>query len=100
MEHDPPDCSLSSNEEVSRRLEWSQLLEVVMEIHEVANGVVLDLAADRYGDVIDLVDRELECCGSWLELSVERREKLILLTATSDEADGLTAIRSMVGLDS
>ncbi len=92
------DCTLTVETEAARRLEWHKLHELVLEVHELTDGVVVDLPADRYEEIIDLVERERECCGSWLTLDLARKKKVILLTATSEDQIGRSQIRSMVGL--
>lgn len=101
MEPLPPTALRSSNTtSTARCLEWEQLLELIVEFHELGNGVVVDLPANRYEDVVDLIDREVESSGEWLNLSLGRKENVILLTATSENPDGHSLIRSMMGLAS
>lgn len=92
----PVACCHTAIEGASQRLEWDEVLELVLEVHEIANGVVLDLPANKYELVIDLVDHELGCCESAFDLSVGRKEGIILLTATSNTVQGLSEIRSIL----
>lgn len=99
-ELDSATCNHTARQAAQHRSGWSDLLEVVLEVHDLDNGLVLDLPAYRYEDIVDVVERERECCGNRLNLSLDRKEGMILLTATSEEPDGASEIRSMLGLAS
>lgn len=91
--------SRTPSEQTQSRFAWAQLQTIVLDSQETSTGFVVDLPADRYEDVIDLVERELDLCGGWLSLTVERKQELILLTASTDDLEGQSLIREMVGLE-
>ncbi len=81
----------------------SKLHDLVLETHELENGVVVDLPAHRYDEVVDLVngvEQESQDIGSGLTFTLGRKENVILLTATSNDPEGQSLIRSIMGLAS
>ena len=64
----------------------------------LGGGVRVELPAHLYESVADLVSREIECCGNWLELSLARKFDRLDLTLISKTEAGVTDIRSLVGL--
>ena len=79
-------------------LEWATLHEVALDVALIGGGVRVELPAHLYESVADLVSREIECCGNWLELSLARKFDRLDLTLISKTEAGVTDIRSLVGL--
>lgn len=77
---------------------WQALLQMALRVHDLDDGLELDLPAGKYELILNLVEHERENCDSSVHFSLRRREGLILLTATSDLPDGGSKICSMMGV--
>ena len=77
-------------------LEWATLHEVALDVTPIGGGVRVELPAHLYESVADLVSREQECCGGWLDLSLARKFDRLELTATSRTRHGEMVIQEMV----
>lgn len=98
MSIDPIDCNLGGEARAGQELEWSTLSSFASAASEIRGGVRVELPAAMYGEVADLVERELACCGSWLNLRLTRQGSEIVLIATSTTEEGAATIRNMVAL--
>lgn len=85
--------------EEQQRAGWRQLFEIVLQVHETDGSIQLDLPANKYEEILNLVEHERESCGPLLDLTLGRREDLIVLTATTDHVDGTAEIASIMGID-
>ena len=77
---------------------WQELQQLVLETHELGDGLVLDFPAHEYELIVNLVEHERENCGDWIHLTIERREGLLYLTVTSDHSNAQEEVRSLIGL--
>ena len=98
MEAQRVDCTLDLRTQQTQALEWATVHEVALDVAPIGGGVRVELPAHLYESVADLVSREIECCGNWLELSLARKFDRLDLTLISKTESGVTDIRSLVGL--
>ena len=98
----PEACSVVRHipaiQELRQEVNWAQLLPMALSFSESADGFVLDFPANRYNEVAQVVEQQLAICGKWIDLTMERKEDLILLTARATNPAGHTLLRSMTGL--
>ena len=99
MGHNEQTGQVLSRSANGRRVEWSNIGSIAIEVAEIRDGVRVELPAVRYNDVVDLVQRERQSCGNWLELDLTRQDGLLLLHATARTDQGRSTIRSLVGFD-
>lgn len=90
---------LPPSQEVRLQAHWAQLQALALDSYEVSSGIVVDLPATRYDDVIQLVERQLDICGMWIDLTLRRQGDRLLLTATATELAGQSLLRSMTRSD-
>ncbi len=80
------------------RLEWSNVWEIAADVHPIRGGVRLVLPALHYNEIVDLVNREMQCCGSWLEMNLVRQDDVIILDTIASTDQGQSILRALVGL--
>lgn len=77
--------------------------DLVLDAQELDEGVLVDVPAFRYEEVLDLVgyvERRTHDIGSGLHITIGRKEDIIVLRATSDHVADREILRSIMGLAS
>ncbi len=97
-DHAPVVCTLTIKALAERTLEWSDLAQLVVQREELPNGVASTYSLADADEIEDLAGRELQCCGSWLDITTERIDGHLQLKLTTSSPDGLAVIRKMCGL--
>jgi hypothetical protein len=87
-------CTLTTKARAERGLEWADLGALALSHQVLPDGVRSSYELSQAEGIEDLVDRELECCGSWLVLQLNRDGGVVQLTATAATAEGVEVIRS------
>lgn len=100
----PVVCTLTRKELVVRGLEWSDLSDLALTSEAIDGGVASTYPAELTDKLADLVNREMSCCGTWMNSTVEQlgatehRGKTVRLELTTTNPDGLDLIRRIAGL--
>jgi hypothetical protein len=92
-------CTLTTKARAERGLEWADLAALALSHQVLPNGVRSTYELSQAEGIENLVGRELECCGSWLELRLDRDGGAIQLTATTSSPEGVDVIRSALGFE-
>ena len=98
-DHTPPPviCTLTTKELAQRTLQWTDLGPLALDRTELASGVRSTYPPDLAEPIEALASAELDCCGSWLDIAVERGD-VVTLELTTSNPDGLEIIRRMAGV--
>ncbi len=88
-------CNLSIGKRPERLLEWSDLHSHALASAPLANGFSWQFDEDMAEAVQSLAEREIDCCGSWLDAKTQRLAGRIELTVTTSDLAGLEVIRSL-----
>lgn len=94
----PVACELGDKAKADQVLEWTDLGPLAISTVAIAGGVKSTYPLHVADRLEDLVDRENQCCGSWLHASTTRLPDAIRLEITTTNADGLTLIETLAGL--
>lgn len=89
-------CTLSDTERHAQELQWSDLAGRALSRTEVPGGVVSTYPLALAERVEDLAARELGCCGSWMKIQVERVDRVVWLSVTAQNDDGVEVIRNFL----
>ena len=92
-------CTLSTKGRSAQVLEWVDLAKRAIDSTEVAGGVASTFPVELAAELEDLVDREVSCCGTWLDLTLTRSGDTVRLELTTANPDGLALVRSIAGTD-
>lgn len=95
----PVVCTLSLGKKSDQVLEWRDIRTLALSREAIENGVTSTFPLEVADKVEDLADREISCCGSWLEINHRRDAGALYLTLTTRNPEGLELIRSMSGLN-
>ncbi len=96
----PVVCTLVGGELPTRNLEWNDVAELSLTAEATESGVVSTYPIEIADQIEDLCNREIGCCGSWLDIKTSRLDDVIRLQITTSNPDGLGIIRSIAGLTS
>ena len=94
----PVVCSLTTKALATRTLEWTDLRGLALSRERLADGArsTFDLAD---AEAIDrLAAQEIDCCGTWLDITTTRSD-VLTLELTTENPEGLDLIRTMVGIE-
>lgn len=94
----PVVCTLTTKGLAERSLEWSDLADHVLTRTAVDGGVTSTYPLAMAGQIEDLANRELSCCGTWLVIDHRRGDEQFHLTLTTTNPEGLGLIRAMSGI--
>lgn len=94
----PVVCTLTIGRRALQQLEWSDLAEHSITRREVDGGVESTFPLTLADQIEELADREISCCGSWLQIAHERVGDVLRLRLTTANPEGVALIRSMSGL--
>ena len=94
----PVVCTLTTGDLASQALEWTDLQPLARSRTPLPDGARTTYGLENATAIEDLTRRELECCGSWLEIETERTDVLTLII-TTDNPEGVELIRTLAGLD-
>lgn len=94
----PVVCTLTTGPLAKQYLEWTDLAAHVATRTAIEGGAESTYPLDLADQIEDLADREVACCGSWLQIEHERNDHTIRLRLTTTSPDGVDLIRSMSGL--
>lgn len=99
MDTTPPPitCTLTTRELAQRSLQWGDLGPLALERTELENGVRSTYPLDMATPIERLAAAETDCCGSWLDISIDRAD-VVELELTTENPEGLAIIRRMSGL--
>jgi hypothetical protein len=94
----PVVCMLSIGARADRELEWSDLAGLALTSERLDNGIVSTFPLGLADAIDDLVEREQQCCGSWLDASVAAMVDSVRLELTTSNPEGVALIMSMAGV--
>ncbi|MFV1990027.1 MAG: hypothetical protein ACC652_04730 [Acidimicrobiales bacterium] len=96
----PVVCTLVDGELSTRGLEWNDVGALSLTAEGIESGVVTTYPIEIADQIEDLCNREIGCCGSWLNIETSRLDQAIRVEITTSNPDGLGIIRSIAGLTS
>lgn len=96
----PVVCTLTSGQLDERGLEWTDLGALSLTNELIDGGVASTYPLSLADKIEDLANREISCCGSWLDIAWSRIDDTIRIELTTVNPDGLEMITSMAGLSS
>lgn len=91
-------CSLGPDARANRKLEWVDLAALALSTDRLQHGVVSTFRIELADQIEDLVAKETDCCGSWLDAAIDRADGLLRLELTSSKPEGRAAIHRLSGL--
>lgn len=94
----PVVCNLTIGRRVEQELEWADLAQHAESRTAISGGVESTFSLELADQIEELADRELACCGSWLNIAHQRDAKNFRLRLTTTNPEGISLIRSMSGL--
>lgn len=94
----PVVCTLTRKELVERGLEWSDLSGLALTSEAIDGGVVSTYPSELADKIDDLVNREMSCCGTWLDSNLVRSDDTVRLELTTSNPEGLGLIRTIAGV--
>lgn len=94
----PVVCTLSVGGRAERGLEWSDLAALSLTSERIEGGVASTYPLDLADKIEDLANREITCCGSWLDIASSRGDDMIRIELTTTNPEGLEMIASIAGL--
>ena len=94
----PVVCNLTIGRRAQQQLEWTDLGDHATTRTPIDGGVESVFPLELAGQIEELADRELACCGSWLDISYQRESTAFRLRVTTTNPDGVDLIRSLSGL--
>ena len=94
----PVVCNLTIGRRERQQLEWSDIAEHAVSRFSVEGGAESMFPLKFADQVEELADREIACCGSWLQIAHERTADGLRLRLTTTNPEGVALIRSMSGL--
>ncbi len=99
--HDRPPpvvCTLDPSQRSARQLQWSDVAGLARSSERLPDGVACLFDPELAEQLHDLASRELDCCGSWLQIVITTTEHdLIRLQLTTTNPEGLAMITAMAG---
>ena len=90
-------CTLTTKELARRALQWTDLGPLALDRTELPNGIRSTYPLELADAIEQLASAELDCCGSWLNIAVRRRD-VVTLELTTGNPDGLEIVRRMAGV--
>ena len=91
-------CTLTIGRLDQQWLEWTDLASHALAHREIPGGVTSWYPTELADQIEELAARELDCCGSWLQIEHERTNERLQLRLTTTNPDGVAFIRSLSGL--
>lgn len=91
-------CTLAGDEEETRHLEWGDVAPLAVMRRRIEGGIESTFPIEMADAVEDLANREMECCGSWLDIKTTRTSDLIRLEMTTANTDGVAILVSLAGI--
>lgn len=93
----PLACALPDRQRSDQIAEWQALSAHASVIEATTTGVVATYPVTLAQRVEDLVQREIACCGSWLQITHERDGDDIRVRLSTSSAEGRQMIQSLSG---
>ena len=93
----PVVCTLTTKALAAQTLEWNDLAPLALSSVALPNGARSTFALEHADVVEDLATREMDCCGSWLDVSATRGD-VITLELTTTNPDGIALIHAVAGI--
>ncbi|MGI9611962.1 MAG: hypothetical protein ACR2QO_03560 [Acidimicrobiales bacterium] len=93
-------CTLEPGARDARELEWSDLGSLALSTERIEHGIASTFPRELQAQIEDLASRELDCCGSWLNISITIAGEAVRLELTTSSADGRALLDSIAGFDS
>ena len=94
----PVVCTLANGPLTQQKLEWTDLAAHAATRTAIEGGAESSYPLDLADQIESLADREVACCGSWLQIAHERDDHVIRLRLTTTNPEGVDLIRTMSGL--
>ena len=94
----PVVCTLTRQALTERVLAWHDLAALAITAERIESGVASTYPLDLHVAIVDLAEREHDCCGSWLDAEVIVEGQHVRLELTTVNPNGLPMIRQMSGL--
>lgn len=95
----PVVCTLGEKPLGARALEWADLTGLSTRVETFESGARARFPVEYAGEINDLVNREVDCCRSWLQMSLESTGSFVDLEVTTTNPDGVVVIHTMLGVD-
>lgn len=100
MDNDPvlPDvaCTLTLEALTDQARAWADLTALAVASAEIPGGSQSVYPATHAERIEELVGRERTCCGSWMDITIDRTADEVTLDITTTNPDGVATIRAMV----
>lgn len=92
-------CTLWPSDRSAQERRWVALLAKADSVRHEPTGVVVDFPIQIAGEVRSLVDAELACCGSWLQLRSSSEGKSVRLHAAASSPEGAARLHKLAGAE-
>jgi hypothetical protein len=93
----PVVCTLTTKAMAEQSLEWADLQMLASTVESLPNGARAVFPAHQAPAIGALVDREADCCGSWLEIAMTPGDDDVMVEMTTSNPEGLALIATMLG---
>ena len=90
-------CTLDEPAAAHQLLEWDDLQHRATSSRRIAGGVRMTFPAELEADIVDLVDRERQCCA-FLDIETRTDGDLVTLEISSQNPDALPVIEIFAGI--
>ena len=94
----PVACTLTRKALVVQKLQWSDIRSLAIKVTALDVGAIVELPRALAAAARELVDREGQCCGSWLAIDVSEADDSVTLRFRTSNPDGVPVIHEMIGV--
>lgn len=88
-------CTLPPGQRADQAAEWQALAAHAITVETTPTGIVASYPIDMAPIIEDLADREIACCGSWLQIAHEREGDAIRVRLETPLVEAQALIQSL-----